>query len=105
LCISGIGLSSTTLEDVFLRFVAFIIIILQWKWNWLELELEFGVLLAANRQSTSSSGYRASLWDPWPHFILLLFFRLTNTWFFFLRRPLWRENGSVVYSAITHWSQ
>jgi hypothetical protein len=29
LCISGIGLSSTTLEDVFLRFVAFIIIILQ----------------------------------------------------------------------------
>jgi hypothetical protein len=25
---------------------------------------EFGVLLAADRQSTSSSGYRASLWDP-----------------------------------------
>jgi hypothetical protein len=29
LCISGIGVSSTTLEDVFLRFVDFIIIILQ----------------------------------------------------------------------------
>jgi ATP-binding cassette subfamily A (ABC1) protein 3 len=29
LCISGIGVSSTTLEDVFLRFVGFIIIILQ----------------------------------------------------------------------------
>jgi hypothetical protein len=28
-------------------------------------------------------------------------FRLTITWFFFLRRPLWRENGSVVYSGIT----
>jgi hypothetical protein len=28
-------------------------------------------------------------------------FRLTITWFFFLRRPLWQENGSVVYSALT----
>jgi hypothetical protein len=61
-----------------------------------------GALLAADRQSTSSSGYRASFWDPWPNFILLFFFRLTITWFFFLRRSLWRENGSVVYSAITH---
>jgi hypothetical protein len=48
-------------------------------------------------QSTNSSGYRASLWDPWPYFILLFFFRLTVTWFFFLRHLLWRENGSVVY--------
>jgi hypothetical protein len=38
-----------------------------------------GVLLAADSQSSSSSGYRASLWDPWPDFILLFFFRLTNT--------------------------
>jgi hypothetical protein len=30
-----------------------------------------GVLLAADSQSTSSSGYRASLWDPWPDFIFL----------------------------------
>jgi hypothetical protein len=60
------------------------------------------VLLAADSQSTSSFGYRASLWDPWPDFILLFFFRLTITLLFFLRRPLWRENGSVVYSAITH---
>jgi hypothetical protein len=29
-----------------------------------------GVLLAAYSQSTSTSGYRASLWDPWPDFIL-----------------------------------
>jgi hypothetical protein len=63
-----------------------------------------GVLLAADRQSTSSSGYRASLWDPSPHFILLFFFRLTNTWFFFLRRPLWRENGSVVFFFTYNWS-
>jgi hypothetical protein len=38
-----------------------------------------GVLLAADSQSTSSSGYRASLWDPWPDFILLFFLRLTIT--------------------------
>jgi hypothetical protein len=31
-------------------------------------------LLAANSQSTSKSEYRASLWDPWPDFILLFFF-------------------------------
>jgi hypothetical protein len=35
----------------------------------------------------------------------LVFFRLTIPWFFFLRCPLWRENGSVVYNAITHWSK
>jgi hypothetical protein len=28
-----------------------------------------GVLLAADCQSTSKSGYRASLWDPWPEFV------------------------------------
>jgi hypothetical protein len=60
-----------------------------------------GVLLAADSQSTSS-GYRASLWDPWTDFILLFFLRLTITLFFFRRRLLWRENGPVVYSAITH---
>jgi hypothetical protein len=42
-----------------------------------------GVLLAADSQSTSASGYRASLWDLWPDFILLFFFRLTITLFFF----------------------
>jgi hypothetical protein len=61
-----------------------------------------GVLLAANRQSTSSSGYWDSLWDPWPDFILLFFLRLIIPLFFFRRRILWRENGSVVYSAISH---
>jgi hypothetical protein len=58
-------------------------------------------VLTADSQSTSSSGYRASLWDPWPDFILLFFLRLTITLFFIRRRLLWRENGSVVYSAIT----
>jgi hypothetical protein len=75
---------------------------LWWKYS----NLPFAVvLLAADSHSTSSSGYRASLWNPWPHFILLFFFRLTIALFFFLSCPLWRESGSVVYSAITHWSQ
>jgi hypothetical protein len=42
-----------------------------------------GVLLAADSQSTSKSGYRASIWDPWPDFILLFFLLLTITFFFF----------------------
>jgi hypothetical protein len=32
------------------------------------------VLLASDSQATTPSGYRASLWDPWPYFILLFFF-------------------------------
>jgi hypothetical protein len=58
-----------------------------------------GVLLAADSQSTSKSGYRASLWDPWPDFIFFFFFHLTITLFCF-QCVLWRENGSVVYSVI-----
>jgi hypothetical protein len=46
-----------------------------------------GVLLAAYSQSTSSSGYQASLWDPWPDFILLFFLRLTITFFFLSKAP------------------
>jgi hypothetical protein len=61
-----------------------------------------GVLLAANSQSTSKSGYPASLWDPWPDFILLFFFSSDNYFSLLSMRPLWRENGSAVYSAITH---
>jgi hypothetical protein len=70
----------------------------------MQCNVEFGVglLLVADSQTTSSSGYWASLWDPWPDFILLFFLRLTVTLFFFRRRLLRRENRSVVYSAITH---
>jgi hypothetical protein len=32
-----------------------------------------GVLIVADRQSTTSSGYRASLWDPRPDFMLFFF--------------------------------
>jgi hypothetical protein len=60
-----------------------------------------GVLLAADGQATSKSGYRASLWDDWPDFIFL-FFSSDNYFILLSMRPLWRENGSVVYSALTH---
>jgi hypothetical protein len=62
-----------------------------WGTNWIcmcyveesrPLGFGVGVLLAADSQSTNKSGYRASLWDPWPDFILL-FFRLTITLFCF----------------------
>jgi hypothetical protein len=36
-------------------------------------------------------------------YISLLFWT-EKYFFFFLWHPLWRENGSVVYSAYTHWS-
>jgi hypothetical protein len=61
-----------------------------------------GVLLAADSQATSSSGYWASLWDPWPDFSLVFFLRLIITLVFFLRRLPGQENGSVVYSAVIH---
>jgi hypothetical protein len=46
-----------------------------------------GVLLAADSQSTSASGYRASLWDPWPDFTLLFLLRLTITFFLLSKAP------------------
>jgi hypothetical protein len=52
-------------------------------------DLHTGVgVLAADSQSTNASGYRASLWDPSPDFILLFFLRLTITFFFFRKRLL-----------------
>jgi hypothetical protein len=49
----------------------------------LESSSEFGVLLAADRQSTSSSWYRASLWDPWPDSILFFFFSFDSYFILF----------------------
>jgi hypothetical protein len=64
-----------------------------------QIECLVGILLAADSQTTSASGYRASFWDPWPDFSLLFFLRLTITLVFFLRCLLRRENGSVVYKC------
>jgi hypothetical protein len=42
-----------------------------------------------------------SLWGPWPDFNFLW---VTVTFFLLhVRHPLWREDGSVVSSANTHW--
>jgi hypothetical protein len=68
------------------------------------------VLLAADSQSTSSSGYRASLWDPWPDFILLFFLRLTNYFILLSKAPsLTRKrvcslqcNHSLVRTLLSH---
>jgi hypothetical protein len=46
-----------------------------------------GVLLAADSQSTSASGYRASLWDPWPDFYLALLTSSDNYFFLFSKAP------------------
>jgi hypothetical protein len=53
------------------------------------------VLLAADSQSTSSSGYRATLQDPRPDFSLLFFLHLTITFFFFRSRLLCHVSVSV----------
>jgi hypothetical protein len=40
-------------------------------------------------------------WGSWPDFNFLF---LTITFFLLhVRRPLWREDGSVICSAVTHW--
>jgi hypothetical protein len=64
-----------------------------------------GVLLAADSQSTSSSGYRASLWDSWPDFILFFFLRMTITWLVIdmvLYKALWQSN-EFTQTHGKHW--
>jgi hypothetical protein len=53
-------------------------------------------------QSATLSWCLAPLCDPWPDFAFLLFdtYFLLHIW-----RPLWREDGAVVCSALTQWSQ
>jgi hypothetical protein len=49
---------------------------------------------------------RAPLWGPWPDFTCS--FLLPENWNwkkFVLGRPLWREDGSVICSAICQWSE
>jgi hypothetical protein len=55
------------------------------------------VYLTADGQSTSSSWYRAPPWDQWPDFIVCFVVHPVG-------RPLWREDGSVIYTAIADWS-
>jgi hypothetical protein len=64
-------------------------------WSW--------VYLTADGQLTSSSWYGAPLWGPWPDFILI-FSLVTIVFVLPAGRLLWREDGSVTYSAIADWS-
>jgi hypothetical protein len=45
-----------------------------WNYELRSTVVGVGVLIATDSQSTSLSGYRASLWDPRPDFILFFFF-------------------------------
>jgi hypothetical protein len=61
-----------------------------WYTSWSQMSnfdtsAEVVVLFAADSQSTSKSGYRASLWNPWPDFILLFFFPFDNYFLFFFQ--------------------
>jgi hypothetical protein len=64
----------------------FIISRLFWTWSW--------------RSSSCSNELPFGAHDQ----ILYIYFFLTIALLFFPERPLWREDGSVTYSTISHWS-
>jgi hypothetical protein len=77
------------------------------RWNYSNLqtgnnpvEVEVKVDFATDGQSASSSW----CWLPFgAHDQILNFLSSDKFLFLHVERPLWRENGSVVFSAITHW--
>jgi hypothetical protein len=76
--------------------------------NWcacVEVEIEAEVTLRLTvSQSVSMSWCRAPLWGPWPDFTF--FFLLPENCFALrLGNTLWREDGSVICSAICQWSE
>jgi hypothetical protein len=64
-----------------------------------EPEVEVEVDFATDGESASSSWCRAPLWCSWPDFNFLIF----DNYFHRVGRPLWWEDGSVVWREITHW--
>jgi hypothetical protein len=68
-----------------------------------EVEVEVTLQLTVGR-SVSLSWYRAPLWGPWAD-LLFFFFCLKIALIFVLKRPLWREDGFVICSAICQWSE
>jgi hypothetical protein len=65
-----------------------------WSWSWSS---------SCGWQSVNQFAWVSGLpLGPLTRCYLALLFRLTITLFFVRRRPLWRENGFVVHSAITH---
>jgi hypothetical protein len=63
-----------------------------------ELDLEFVLLPTVSRPVRLGIGLHFGAHDQ---ILSFFFFSLTVTLLFFLKRPLWREDGSVTYSAIT----
>jgi hypothetical protein len=55
-------------------------------------------------QSACPSRCRAPLRGPWPDFIFS-FLLPENCFALRLGRPLWREDGSTIYSAVCQWSE
>jgi hypothetical protein len=56
-------------------------------------------------QSAYQSWCRAPLWDPWPDFTFSILFFQKIALLFVLGRPLWREDESVICSAICQWPE
>jgi hypothetical protein len=72
--------------------------------NWVSgLQLSW-VDVMTDGQSAYPSWCRAPLWNPWPDFFFPFFWR-TIALLFDLERPLWREDGSAICSAICQWSE
>jgi hypothetical protein len=76
-----------------------------------EVEVKVTLRLAVS-QSVSMSWCRALLWGPRADFTFsfklnfyISFKFLLIALLFVLGRPLWREDGSVIYSAVCQWSE
>jgi hypothetical protein len=70
--------------------------------NWLLLKFKFKFKSYCDRRSVVQFVFVSDpLWGPWSGFNFLC---LTVTFFLLhVRCPLWREDGSVICTAITHW--
>jgi hypothetical protein len=62
------------------------------KWSWSQ--------FTTDGQSVSLSWCRAPIWSPWPDFCFLS----DDCGFLDVWRPLWREDGSVIYLYNCFWS-
>jgi hypothetical protein len=69
-------------------------------WCWAPSVLKAQVILLPTVSRLVRRGVRPP-WGPWPDFNFLY---LTITFFLlYVGRPPWREDGSVIWSAITYW--
>jgi hypothetical protein len=69
---------------------------------WLEAKVEVTLWLTVSQSACICVGHPFG--GPWPEFTFPFFCRKIAL-LFVLGRPLWREDGSVICSAICRWSQ